>query len=195
MATLTDQQIAEALLAGNGILTDAARHLSEHLGRPISRATLAAHIEASRVLQAVQQVAEHRAVERVIAIGREVRRQRRSAAMKESWARRKGQIDVADDLGQLNAIDAPNVRARTRASSAITAATVQAARDQRLCMARTRKGTPCIRRVVPGRDRCPSHGGKSTGPKTEAGKARIAAAQRVRWAHYRLERAARRPES
>ena len=56
-------------------------------------------------------------------------------------------------------VDAPNVRARTRSSRAITPATVQAARDQRLCGAKTRKGFPCVRRVVPGRNRCPNHGG------------------------------------
>jgi hypothetical protein len=33
--------------------------------------------------------------------------------------------------------------------------------------------------------RCPLHGGLSSGPKTPEGKARIAAAARVRWAAYR----------
>jgi hypothetical protein len=36
-----------------------------------------------------------------------------------------------------------------------------------------------------GRDRCPLHGGKSTGPKTAEGKARIAGAQRKAWAALR----------
>lgn len=36
--------------------------------------------------------------------------------------------------------------------------------------------------------RCPSDGGLSTGPKTAAGKARIAAAQRARWARFRADR-------
>jgi hypothetical protein len=71
---------------------------------------------------------------------------------------------------------------------AITPTVVQAARDSRLCCARTRKGLPCVRRVVPGRNRCPSHGGLSTGPTTEAGKTRIAAAQRARWQRWRQER-------
>ncbi|MCC1481154.1 HGGxSTG domain-containing protein [Roseibaca sp. Y0-43] len=33
--------------------------------------------------------------------------------------------------------------------------------------------------------RCKFHGGLSTGPKTEAGKGKIAAAQRLRWKRYR----------
>ena len=33
--------------------------------------------------------------------------------------------------------------------------------------------------------RCPLHGGLSSGPKTEEGKARISAAARARWALYR----------
>jgi small subunit ribosomal protein S21 len=38
----------------------------------------------------------------------------------------------------------------------------------------------CVHRVVPGKGRCPSDGGLSPGPKTAAGTARIAAAQRAR---------------
>ena len=192
MATLTDQMITDALLAGGGILSDAARHLSERLGRPISRAMVANRVEGSRVLTAIRQIAEERALDRLITAAKTRRRERRSASMKASWAERKAQAgkrggsDTAPD--ELDVLDAPNVRAQARASRALTAANVQAARDQRLCMAKTRKGTPCIRRVVPGKDRCPSHGGKSTGPKTAAGKARIAAAQRKRWAQYRQER-------
>ena len=33
--------------------------------------------------------------------------------------------------------------------------------------------------------RCRFHGGKSTGPKTQAGRAGIAEAQRLRWRGYR----------
>jgi hypothetical protein len=40
-------------------------------------------------------------------------------------------------------------------------------------------------RVELGKARCRFHGGLSTGPKTEAGRARIAEAQRRRWAAYR----------
>jgi len=39
---------------------------------------------------------------------------------------------------------------------------------------------PCRRRVVLGRLRCRLHGGKSTGPKTEAGRARIGESNRRR---------------
>lgn len=41
-----------------------------------------------------------------------------------------------------------------------------------LCGAKTRKGLPCVRRVVEGNARCPNHGGLSTGPKTAEGRAR-----------------------
>jgi hypothetical protein len=41
-------------------------------------------------------------------------------------------------------------------------------------------GQPCRMRPVPGRKRCPLHGGLSTGPKTEEGRAAIAASNRRR---------------
>mgnify|MGYP004160997863 CR=1 FL=1 len=44
------------------------------------------------------------------------------------------------------------------------------------CLAKTRKGTPCQNPVVTNRNRCRMHGGKSTGPKTSAGRARSIAA-------------------
>lgn len=53
----------------------------------------------------------------------------------------------------------------------------------------TRKGTPCRNKSEPGRKRCKYHGGKSTGPKTAEGRARIAEAQRQRWARWRAEQA------
>jgi hypothetical protein len=40
-------------------------------------------------------------------------------------------------------------------------------------------------RVELGKARCRFHGGLSTNPKTEAGRARIAEAQRRRWRDYR----------
>ena len=46
------------------------------------------------------------------------------------------------------------------------------------CGARTRKGTPCAARCVPGRERCRMHGGLSTGPKSAEGRERIAEANR-----------------
>ena len=48
----------------------------------------------------------------------------------------------------------------------------------RRCGAMTRAGRPCIRNPVPGKKRCPNHGGLSTGPKTDEGKARALAALR-----------------
>ena len=50
------------------------------------------------------------------------------------------------------------------------------------CGARTRKGTPCRAKALPGKRRCKFHGGMSTGPKTPEGRERIAEAQRRRWA-------------
>jgi hypothetical protein len=52
------------------------------------------------------------------------------------------------------------------------------------CAARTRRGTSCLRKALRN-GRCPNHGGMSTGPKTVAGRARIAAAQRERHARNR----------
>ena len=45
------------------------------------------------------------------------------------------------------------------------------------CGAKTKAGTPCQRASVQRTGRCIRHGGKSTGPRTEEGRARIAAAQ------------------
>lgn len=59
------------------------------------------------------------------------------------------------------------------------------AADRPRCHAQTRAGTPCRKKVIPGKARCAFHGGKSTGPKTTSGKARIAEAQRRRWAEWR----------
>jgi hypothetical protein len=46
-----------------------------------------------------------------------------------------------------------------------------------VCNAKTRSGRPCKRIGNPKSGRCHLHGGKSTGPRTEEGRARIAAAQ------------------
>lgn len=48
----------------------------------------------------------------------------------------------------------------------------------RPCGARTRAGHPCRRKGLGKGGRCPNHGGLSTGPRTEAGRQRIAEAQR-----------------
>lgn len=57
------------------------------------------------------------------------------------------------------------------------------------CGAKTRAGGECQVRVEAGKRRCRFHGGKSTGPKTDEGRARIAEAQRRRWQAYRDGRA------
>ena len=56
------------------------------------------------------------------------------------------------------------------------------------CRARTRRGTACRALSEPGRRRCRFHGGRSTGPRTAEGRARIAEAQRLRWARWRAAR-------
>ncbi|WP_369333833.1 HGGxSTG domain-containing protein [Puniceibacterium confluentis] len=56
------------------------------------------------------------------------------------------------------------------------------------CRAKTLKGTPCRALSEPGRRRCRFHGGRSTGPLTPEGKARVAEAQQKRWARWRAER-------
>jgi hypothetical protein len=67
-------------------------------------------------------------------------------------------------------LDAPKARVRVRGTWALTLAVVQAPRDRRLCMAKTRKGTPCIRRVVPGKDRCRSHLTEVKAPAEDGGR-------------------------
>ncbi|MFG6637050.1 HGGxSTG domain-containing protein [Sulfitobacter sp. 1A12126] len=53
------------------------------------------------------------------------------------------------------------------------------------CDAKLRNGAACKAKVVPGKRRCRSHGGLSTGPRTSEGRDRIAASQRERWARWR----------
>jgi hypothetical protein len=53
------------------------------------------------------------------------------------------------------------------------------------CGALNRAGGLCRVRAEPGKARCPFHGGLSTGPKTEAGRQRIADAQHRRWRAFR----------
>jgi hypothetical protein len=52
------------------------------------------------------------------------------------------------------------------------------------CEARTRAGTACRCKALKN-GRCKFHGGMSTGPRTLAGRQRIAEAQRQRWESYR----------
>ena len=46
----------------------------------------------------------------------------------------------------------------------------------RRCGAKTRAGGACQNPALKGRSRCKLHGGRSTGPRTPEGKARVAAA-------------------
>lgn len=64
----------------------------------------------------------------------------------------------------------------------------RAARRRLRCGAKTRKGSPCRCKSEPGKRRCKFHGGKSTGPRTPEGKARIAEAQRERWRKFRASK-------
>ncbi len=66
----------------------------------------------------------------------------------------------------------------------------RAARARVSCGAQTRKGHPCRLLSEPGRSRCKFHGGRSTGPRTAEGRARIGEAQRRRWAAWRATKAA-----
>ena len=50
------------------------------------------------------------------------------------------------------------------------------------CNARTRRGTTCQKPPVKGKKRCRLHAGRSSGPKSAEGRARIAAAH---WKHGR----------
>ena len=58
-------------------------------------------------------------------------------------------------------------------------------KERPYCGAKARSGGACKKKVIPGKTKCRYHGGLSTGPKTEAGKARIAEAQRLRWQRFR----------
>ena len=58
------------------------------------------------------------------------------------------------------------------------------ARRQVPCGALTRAATECRLMSEPGKLRCRLHGGRSTGPRTQEGRERIAEAQRRRWARW-----------
>ena len=58
------------------------------------------------------------------------------------------------------------------------------------CNANTRKGTLCKALSESGKRRCKFHGGRSTGPKTQAGRDTISRAQKARWARWRARKGA-----
>jgi hypothetical protein len=61
---------------------------------------------------------------------------------------------------------------------------------KRPCGAKTRKGHPCRAKGLGRGGKCKFHGGASTGPTTQNGRDRIAAAARRRWAEWRAARSA-----
>lgn len=88
-----------------------------------------------------------------------------------------------DDAWAEARVEAERLRLARRLEAAL-------ARRRVPCEARTRKGTPCRALSEPGRRRCRFHGGRSTGPKTEEGRARLAEAVRRHQAVRRAEREA-----
>ncbi|MFZ5791869.1 MAG: HGGxSTG domain-containing protein [Pseudomonadota bacterium] len=64
--------------------------------------------------------------------------------------------------------------------------------EGRVCAARCKKGGRCIATPIRAGGRCRHHGGLSTGPRTVEGRAKIAAAQRRRWAKWQAEHGAAR---
>ena len=60
------------------------------------------------------------------------------------------------------------------------------------CEAKTRKGTPSQRPAYKRNGRCSLHGGRSTGPKTEDGLARLTAARTTHGKYTKEKRAAAR---
>ena len=57
------------------------------------------------------------------------------------------------------------------------------------CGAKTRKGTPCQRPAYKRNGRCSLHGGRSTGPKSEDGIARLTAARTTHGKYTKDKRA------
>ena len=64
----------------------------------------------------------------------------------------------------------------------------------RRCHAKTRKGTPCQRPANKKNGRCRLHGGASSGPITEVGRARISAAN-LRHGKYTKDKLKKRREN
>jgi hypothetical protein len=83
-------------------------------------------------------------------------------------------IHSADDIG-----------ARVASSSEFALPPALALPAPTWCSAKTRRGTSCRRKGTGKGGRCRLHGGRSTGPKTQEGLERIAAAQRKRWQRWR----------
>ena len=63
------------------------------------------------------------------------------------------------------------------------------------CGAKTRRGTPCQRPANKQNGRCRLHGGASTGPRTEQGRANIAATNTTTGQHTKAMIAKRREDA
>ena len=63
------------------------------------------------------------------------------------------------------------------------------------CGAKTRRGTPCQRPANKQNGRCRLHGGASTGPQTEQGRANIAAANTTTGQHTKAKIAKRKEDA
>ena len=63
------------------------------------------------------------------------------------------------------------------------------------CGAKTRRGTPCRRPANKRNGRCRLHGGRSTGPKSAEGLAKIAAANTTTGQHTKAKIAQRREDA
>ena len=97
--------------------------------------------------------------------------------------------------------NAPNTRRRARAhhgvlrplrprkcnTSVRPVQPVSAPSPATACAAKTRTGKSCVRKAMKN-GRCPNHGGLSSGPKSDAGRQRIAEAQKQRWKRWRSGR-------
>ena len=97
--------------------------------------------------------------------------------------------------------NAPNTRRRGRAhhgvlrllrhqkckTSVIPVQAVSARNPATACAAKTRTGRACVRKAM-ANGRCPNHGGLSSGPRSDAGRQRIAEAQKQRWERWRSRR-------
>ena len=79
-------------------------------------------------------------------------------------------------------------RTRKRKISVTPELPVVTSRRPVRCAATTRTGRPCARKAMDN-GRCRNHGGMSSGPKTDAGRMRIADAQKRRWERWRSQRA------
>jgi hypothetical protein len=176
----TESDIVKALMVGKGLIAYAAAHLTSTRGIAISRSQLAARVEKSPTLRLARAVAEEISWREAL---------KKSAAL--GVVPSAGTEAADEGRCKTDKIDA-GAEARVNETIVSTPESSSSKRLSRaggwglapLCGARTRGargGRPCRNPPEPGRARCKFHGGKSTGPTTAAGRARIAAAQRARW--------------